>query len=203
MQSPLGAKIDGLREESFEKAQYIGQHVADIAADAVLAAKPTPLTGYEFGENTIHIPVTNQGFLLAAKADLYKGRKPMSPTGKTSAPVGLVLLRNHDTAMLAIALIPGELYPELSVGGVERYSGADFPNAPIEPPIKSSMSTPFRMLFGLADDEIGYIIPKAEWDEKAPWLNGASKRWYGEVNSVGPDAAPMITKTFDDLLKQE
>jgi len=56
------------------------------------------------------------------------------------------------------------------------------------------------MLFGLADDEIGYIIPKAEWDEKAPWLNNAPKRWYGEANSVGPDAAPMIAKTIQDLL---
>jgi hypothetical protein len=61
------------------------------------------------------------------------------------------------------------------------------------------MNTPYRMLFGLADDEIGYIIPKAEWDEKAPWLNGAGKRWYGEVNSVGPEAAPMIVKAFQEL----
>jgi hypothetical protein len=56
------------------------------------------------------------------------------------------------------------------------------------------------MLFGLADDEIGYIIPKVEWDEKAPWLKGASKRWYGEVNSVGPDAAPMIAAGIKDLV---
>jgi hypothetical protein len=199
MQSPLGARIEGVPEESFDKAKYIGQHVADIAADAVLASKPAALTGYDFAENTIHIPVSNQGFLLAAKADLYKGRKPMSPAGTTATPVGVVKLRNLDSDMLAIALLPGELYPELSVGGVERYSGADFPNAPIEPAVKSLMNTPYRMLFGLADDEIGYIIPKAEWDEKAPWLNGAGKRWYGEVNSVGPEAAPMIVKAFQEL----
>lgn len=200
MQAPLGAKLENLAEESFEKAKYIGEHVADIAADAVLAAKPARLTGFEFAETTIHIPITNQGFQLAAKADLYKGRKPMSATGTTATPVGLVRLRDGDTTLLSIALIPGELYPELSVGGVERYSGADFPDAPIEPPIKSNMNTPYRMLFGLADDEIGYIIPKAEWDDKAPWLNNAPKRWYGEVNSVGPDAAPMIAKTIQDLL---
>jgi hypothetical protein len=201
MQSPLNAKIEGLAEESFEKAKFIGEHVADIAADAVLAGKPAPLTGYGFATSTVHIPVTNQGFEAAAKANLYRGRKPMSATNKTATEVGVVTLRDGDTTVLTIALIPGELYPELSVGGVERYSGADYPDAPIEPGIKSSMKTPYRMLFGLADDEIGYIIPKAEWDEKAPWLNNAPKRWYGEVNSVGPDAAPMISKAFLELLE--
>ena len=201
MQSPLNAKIEGVAEASFEKARYIGEHVADIAADAVLAAKPTPLTGFILAEKEIRIPVTNQGFNLAAKADLYKGRKP-TVADKTVTAVGLVRLRNGDDTILTIALIPGELYPELSVGGVERYSGADFPGAPIEPAIKSGMDSPYRMLFGLAGDEIGYIIPKAEWDEKEPWLNGASKRWYGEVNSVGPDAAPLIAKTFLDLLRE-
>jgi hypothetical protein len=201
MQSPLNAKIEGVADASFEKARYIGQHVADVGAEAVLAASPTPLTGFYFAEQEIRIPVTNKGFDLAAKADLYKGRKP-TVADKTVTPVGLVRLRNGADTMLTIALIPGELYPELSVGGVERYSGADFPDAPIEPAIKLSMNSPYRMLFGLAGDEIGYIIPKAEWDEKEPWLNGASKRWYGEVNSVGPDAAPLIVKTFLDLLKE-
>jgi hypothetical protein len=201
MQSPLNTKIEGVAEATFEKARYIGEHVADVAGDAILAASPAPLTGFRFAETEIRIPVTNQGFNLAAKASLYKGRKP-TVADKTVTPVGLVRLRNGDDTLLTIALIPGELYPELSVGGVERYSGADFPDAPIEPAIKLSMSSPYRMLFGLADDEIGYIIPKAEWDEKEPWLNGAAKRWYGEVNSVGPDAAPLIAKAFMDLLKE-
>ncbi len=96
MQSPLGARIEGVPDESFEKAKYIGEHVADIAANAVQAAKPMALTGYEFAERIIHIPVANAGFEAAAKADLYKGRKPMSATGTTAAPVGLIRLRDHE-----------------------------------------------------------------------------------------------------------
>ena len=57
------------------------------------------------------------------------------------------------------------------------------------------------MLIGLADDEIGYIIPKAEWDEKAPYLNNAAKRWYGEVNSVGPEAASRIAAALQELFR--
>jgi hypothetical protein len=62
------------------------------------------------------------------------------------------------------------------------------------------LHAPFKMLIGLADDEIGYIIPKAEWDEKAPYLQNAKKAWYGEENSVGPDAATRIAAAMQDLV---
>jgi hypothetical protein len=63
------------------------------------------------------------------------------------------------------------------------------------------MTAEFKMLVGLADDEIGYIIPKAEWDENEPWLNNAPKAWYGEVNSVGPEAAPLIVGALEGMLR--
>ena len=199
MQSPLGAKIAGLPDNSFEKAERIGQRVADIAADALAEAKPVALTRYEFRERLVRIPIANKGFEQAAQANIYHGRKP-SVEGQTTVPVGLIRLLDRENPMLEIALVPGELYPELSVGGIERYPGADFPDAPPEPAIKTLMSAPYRMLFGLADDEIGYIIPKSEWDDQAPWLQNAPKRWYGEENSVGPEAAPIITATLKELL---
>jgi hypothetical protein len=200
MQSPLGAKFDGIPDNGFEKAERIGQRVADIAADALEQAKPVKLTRYEFFERMIRIPLANKGFEQATKADLYHGRKP-AVDGQTTVPVGLIRLMDGNTPMLEIALIPGELYPELSVGGIQKYEGADFPDAPAEPAIKSLMKAPYRMLFGLADDEIGYIIPKSEWDDEAPWLQNAPKRWYGEVNSVGPEAAPIIVRTMQELLR--
>ena len=89
----------------------------------------------------------------------------------------------------------------MSVGGIEKLPGSDYPDAPLESPIKQQMKAPFRMLFGLADDEIGYIIPRVEWDEKAPYLANSPKKHYGEVNSVGPDAAPLIVKAFSELLQ--
>ena len=83
----------------------------------------------------------------------------------------------------------------MSVGGIARYAGADFPDAPIEPPIKKLMSARFKMLAGLANDEIGYIIPKAEWDETSPWLNNAPENWYGEGIANDPQAPELIRPT--------
>jgi hypothetical protein len=206
MQSPLGAKVKDpatgsiAAENSFRKAEIIGQRIADLAADAVRAAKPTRIDHIEFAELKITIPVTNRGFEAAAAADLYKGRKKTNGDGTTTTPVGVIKM-SGDGPQLDIALVPGELYPELSLGGVERYAGADFPDAPIEPPIKQMFHAPFRMLIGLADDEIGYIIPKAEWDEKPPYLQNAPKAWYGEENSVGPDAAARIAAALQTLSK--
>jgi hypothetical protein len=207
MQSPLGAQVKDAEangalapENSFRKAEIIGQRIADLAADAVRAAKPNRIGRVTFAERKIAIPVTNQGFLAAARADLYKGRKKTAADGSTTAPVGLIELSGSGP-QLDVALVPGELYPELSVGGVERYTGADFPDAPIEPPIKPLLRAPYRMLIGLADDEIGYIIPKAEWDEKAPYLQNAPKAWYGEENSVGPDAAARIAAAIKAMTR--
>jgi hypothetical protein len=203
MQSPLGARVKDPEtgnvalENSFRKAEIIGNRIADLAADAAASAQPVSIDRVSFLETKIRIPITNRGFEAAAAADLYRGRKKMSD-GATITPVGLIRLGSPP--QLEIALVPGELYPELSVGGVERYSGADFPDAPVEPPLKPMLKAPYRMLIGLADDEIGYIIPKTEWDEKPPYLNGARKAWYGEENSVGPDAALRIAEAIRTLL---
>ncbi|MGA2132806.1 MAG: hypothetical protein ABSH50_10975 [Bryobacteraceae bacterium] len=204
MQSPLGAKITDpatgsiAAENSFRKTQVLGERIADLAAEAVHSAKAVRIDKVTFAERIITIPVANHGFEMAAQANLYKGRKKTTADGATTAPVGLIRMSGKEP-VLAIALIPGEMYPELSLGGVERYAGADFPDAPIEPPIKPMLNAPFKMLIGLADDEIGYIIPKAEWDEKPPYLQNAKKAWYGEENSVGPDAAARIAAAMQEL----
>ncbi len=205
MQSPLGAKVKDpasgaeAKDRTFRKAEISGQRVADLAAEALASAKPSPVESLVFRETVVRIPMTNPGFQMAAKAGLFKGRKLPNDDGTTNTPVGLVRIAGGGQALVDIALIPGEMYPELSLGGVERYSGADYPDAPIEPAIKTLETAKFRMLIGLANDEIGYIIPKAEWDEKPPFLNNSPRRHYGEVNSVGPDAAPRIAEAFQRL----
>jgi hypothetical protein len=206
MQSPLGAKVKDaagklLPETTFEKAAFIGTRVARLAAEALGNSKPVALDSLVFREKLVQIPMANQGFQMAAKAGVFAGRKAPNADGTTTTAVGYVRFASGTAPQLEIALIPGELYPELSVGGVERYSGADFPDVPVEPAIKQQMSAPYRMLFGLADDENGYIIPKSEWDEKPPFLGRASKAYYGEVNSLGPDAAPILTRAFQELLR--
>ena len=55
------------------------------------------------------------------------------------------------------------------------------------------------MLIGLANDELGYIIPKRQWDEKAPFCYGRTSAQYGEINSLGPETAPLLCAAFREL----
>jgi hypothetical protein len=54
------------------------------------------------------------------------------------------------------------------------------------------------MWLGLANDEIGYVIPKRQWDYKPPYAYGRKERQYGEINSCSSDAAPILMKCLDD-----
>jgi hypothetical protein len=69
----------------------------------------------------------------------------------------------------SITGVPGELYPEIAVGGIENPIGADYIIAPQEVPhLRSRFPNKLNLMVNLANDSIGYIIPKSEWDEDAP-----------------------------------
>lgn len=97
--------------------------------------------------------------------------------------------------------IPGEIYPEIINGGVEAPAGQDFEIEPVEVPfIRSQMKGEFNFVFGLANDMIGYIIPKSQWDEEEPFTYNKEGGWYGEINSFGPETAPKIHRELGELL---
>jgi hypothetical protein len=112
-------------------------------------------------------------------------------------------LLSHGQALAEITTVPGEIYPELVNGGVTRYPGADFPDAPFEPTLRAHLHSRYQFVFGLANDELGYIIPKDEWDNQAPWLHNKKDHWYGEVNSAGEEVAGAVTGALVRLMEQE
>src|SRR5262249_8680618 len=104
---------------------------------------------------------------------------------------------------LDVACIPGEIYPELVLDRVVEKAEprADFPGVPREPGIYAQLEGPYPMLIGLANDELGYIIPKRQWDEKPPFCYGRKAAQYGEVNSLGPETAPILCRAFRELAR--
>jgi hypothetical protein len=157
---------------------------------------PLPLTSFQFNTQTIQIPVANQNFLKGIQTGLIRGHTLIDKNIKTRVS----LLRLGDLHLFGI---PGEIYPEIIWGGIPNSQHTDFPRAPREePPLQKLLKgAPFAVI-GLADDEIGYILPKASWDSKPPNYLGGSKLFYGEQNSVGPDAGPRIYNALKSLLGQ-
>ncbi len=109
-------------------------------------------------------------------------------------------LRVGDMEML---LVPGEIYPEIVDGGVEAPEGGDFPGAPVEvPPLREKMGGSVKLVVNLANDEIGYIVPRTQWDTQPPFTYGRKDAPYGEVNSGGPQVAPLIHRESLQVLER-
>jgi hypothetical protein len=207
-------KGNELQDGTFEKAERYGTLVGLLADQALRDAKPAELTPVEVRSRAILVPVENNLYRLAwqfgtLNRNLYPWEgtptpKEFVPTKDIAKPaavkteVGYLKLGD-----LEIASIPGEIYPELVLSRVQDPPdpGADFPDAPIEPGIYAQLTGKHKMIIGLGNDELGYIIPKRQWDEKPPFCYGLKKAQYGEQNSVGPDGAPVICGTFRDLVK--
>ncbi|MFN3421445.1 MAG: hypothetical protein ACK40X_06970, partial [Armatimonadota bacterium] len=171
-----------------------------------------PLFRIAAGAGVLKRPLYTKGKLDTRVGETKLQREGVTFTAKTvlgediCSEVGVVAIYgNTDKKPVALfLLIPGEIYPELVYGNITRYPGADFSDAPSEPVlIDYALKTGARFIFvvGLANDEIGYIIPQCEWDEQPPWLNNAPERPYGEVNSVGWKAARIVNEGIVALLK--
>ncbi len=105
-----------------------------------------------------------------------------------------------ETELLAL---PGEPYPELIVGGVESPPGADLPGGPRETPaLRSLMTGRVKMVVGLANDELGYFIPRTQWDAQPPFTYGQREAPYGELLSPGADAAPALHQASMEALRR-
>jgi len=213
----IGGLMTTAGGETYKNAEFIGNQVAEIIEDTFDKAPATTVHRLELKTVSLFVPMLNERFRLAAslgvlKRHLYTNGKVDTSTIVEQVPgLGtLSVLQGRDIRTeisvirmgdAEIVTVPGELYPELANGGVTRYAGADFPDAPLEPIIRDHMKGQYKFLIGLGNDEIGYIIPKAEWDEKAPWLDNADHETYGEINSLGHETAPVLTNALVELLK--
>jgi hypothetical protein len=186
-----------LAAPSHEKARAVGRRLGQAVLDAV-RADPAPQFESEprlsVRARTIELRLDNVLFRLAASLGVIGRGQPH--WNRIRSEVALV--RVGDASILCV---PGELYPEIANGGVVRPQGADFDIEPVEaPPLRDLTPGRVKFLFGLANDEIGYIIPKSQWDDRPPWLFGAEERHYGEINSLGPETGPDLYRALRDLL---
>ena len=203
-----------LREGDFEFAEVYGAAVADLAKRADAQAQPLTLTPLAAFAKPIALPLSNPTYKLLKAVGVLK-RDAFEDTGdpyrfgpvtirgdlKVAVETEVAYLRLGE---LHVAAIPGELYPELVNGRYQEpvEPNVDFPDAPLEEPLLKLLPGDKVLILGLANDEIGYIIPKRQWDDKAPFAYGRDKNQYGEINSVGPEAAPVIHRALADRIAE-
>ena len=183
-------------EPSFDKARAQGD-ILGLIVLRTMEENPVEVRvgGINLRARTFTLPVKNKLFRFAAFIGLMKGdmsgwmRKRTEAAAWNIGPAGFLTF-------------PGELYPEILNGGVEALPGRDFMVEPLEvPPLRDLMPGDFRFGIGLANDEIGYIIPKSQWDVKKPYIY-RDKPYYGEENSLGAETAPLLHNELRLLLEE-
>jgi hypothetical protein len=212
------------KDGTWKKAELFGSTLGELAMRALGSGEQVLVDSIVVRQAVIYSPLKNDGFRVAGPLGVYRGRKPLYTDGKLDpalierelpdlgkvkyatghdlqTEVGYIQLRGSGRLLAEIATVPGEIYPELVNGGITQYAGADYPDAPFEPTLRSHLHSRYQFIFGLANDEIGYIIPKAEWDNEPPWLQLHKERWYGEINSAGPEGAGRITRALVGLME--
>jgi hypothetical protein len=200
-----------LADGTFQKTDRYGKLIGRLADRALSNPRAIPLHPVLVKRREVFLPLQNPAFQAArtfgvlrreayAWANDSSHAEPARPGAALAVRTEVAWLR---LGQLDVAAIPGEIYPELVLNKVQDPPdpAADFPDAPIEPAIYQQLPGPFRMIIGLANDELGYIIPKRQWDEKPPFCYGRKEAQYGEINSLGPDAAPILCDAFRRLVQ--
>jgi hypothetical protein len=113
--------------------------------------------------------------------------------------------------------IPAEGFPELAIGGYDgkftfgrpivtpgNPNPPDLSKAPKGPYLRDLLKAPAPMIVGLANDELGYLVPAYDFKisptkSMLPRLPG---HHYEETNSIGPSATGIIVDAATRLLKE-
>jgi hypothetical protein len=218
MTNPVGKFHDAQGQPqadgSFEYARRYGAAVARLAARALGQTQAVNLTPIRVFTRTVSIPVENKYYRAASELGvLARVARPFSDAsdlkklrGGAGAPEAQSAIDSEVACLhlgdVYVACIPGELYPELVYGRIQDPPdpAADYPTAPPEPSITQLLPGSKWLLFGLANDEVGYIIPQRQWDQVPPFCYGRKRAQYGEDNSCGPLVAPLVMRALADCI---
>jgi len=207
-----------LPEDSIEKADRIGELTAEAALEALSNAEDATGDGrLAFRRRFFLAPLTNVQFSLAAAYGVFNARA-YDAEGNERDPTKFPTYEPHmrtettvlDFGEVQLVTVPGELFPESAItgpGGEWLYQdpqdpGADFFGTPCLPPVWSEMrDTEYKIVLGLGNDELGYIVPRCQFDGMKPYTYGREEQLYEEVMCVGSEMEPTLLNTIAEELE--
>ena len=169
-----GMQSPDTQERSHGEAQRFAEVLAE-AVDACLGDVQSD--NLDFARSTVPIELTNPMYRAVIAGGIVA---PVEWCG-SSVVTEVSLTR---VGPVVLAGIPGELLPKLGIQLRHRLreAGARFP-----------------LIVGLADDELGYILPADDFVEPLDWDEPG--RQYEESMSPGPHTGPEIMAALDELIK--
>jgi hypothetical protein len=153
----------------------MGQAYAEAALAALAHSELAAIPTFEFRRATFTLPMTNPLFTSAQDAGVLPRQFDDGRLTTTCAYI--------DLGPAQIITIPGELLPRL---GFE---------------LKAELPGPVRVLAGIADDELGYILPDDQFVAPADYLNPGAQ--YEESMSIGPNTGSLVMAAAKELMKRK
>lgn len=224
--APLGADGNPITELGHPMDRALGTNVARRALETLRDEGETvsdlPLS---YRTARYHAQINNVGFQVAFIVGLlaphplagYDPEKPIAPGNEPWLPLRSTYLQ---IGPLAIITSPGELHPELWVGGYDgtwtwgwplldtaKPNAPDLGTAPAPPYLRDVVlaqpGVRYPILAGLAQDYCGYIVPAYNYvlDETSPYIDEADGDHYEETYSLGPDVERHTVHPLFDLVE--
>lgn len=185
------------------------QRTARTLADYVLQIKPEDevavAPSLSVAKADFTAPLDNSMFVLFKMLGIFGSDAVETESGTGyGVRTEMSILQLGD---LTVALLPGEIFPELVMGIAYGDAGTGENPAPLKD-IAKEFGCDKLLIVGLANDEIGYIVSPSDFlvNEQAPYLlrtvDYKNEDHYEETNSVGPMGAIVIAETFETLLSE-
>ena len=229
MMSPLRVEVtDGsgqtYSEASYDKAEALGNVMAELALGALADAEIVTAPSLAVRTTTFTLPIDNVAFQAAFLLNMFNrpvyGVDTAEMDFLEETPLLLTEVDVFDLGPIRMLSIPGELLPELALGGYDASEGQpftpletlidednvnppDLDAAPAGPYLFDRMGGEQNWIIGLGNDEVGYIIPPYNYQlhDGTPYLQEAEGDHYEETNSLGPDTAPLVEEAVIQLLE--
>ena len=171
-----GMQSPATEVRTHEEARRIGELLAAAVGPALDGAADQPDPVVTIDRTEVVIDLQNPIYELGMELGLVPGAERRN--GGIVTEVSLVRLGDA-----LVANVPGELFPELGLRLKEamRSTGATTP-----------------VVIGLADDELGYLVPEEDFVTPADYLDPGAQ--YEESFSPGPSAATAVVGALLDLV---
>jgi len=227
LMTPLGITVvDGEGsvfppDYTFERNEAMGKVMAEHAMDALDEAESIADMSLSGLSNQFMMPVDNFGFQGMFLANIIKREvfdyDSTQIIDEDNVPKVLTEVGHFKLGPMTFTTVPGEIVPELLIGGYDGSKVGDpgktviDPNNPNPPDLSLAPEGPYiqdliggehSWIIGLGYDEVGYILPSYDFklDDVSPWFEQASGDHYEETNSLGPQTHGLIREQIELLL---
>lgn len=155
-----------------EQMRTMGEALATAALAGLGPAHVTSIERMLVRRESINLPLDNSLFVAAVERGLLRGTVINESANAEDHALLETDLTYVDLGAMQIITIPGELFPRLGRA------------------IKAALPGPCGFLVGLADDELGYIIPDDEFIRPRDYADPGAQ--YEESMSLGPTTGSLV-----------